>query len=465
MTFISLRGNRESLTKKSEDFKGKIIKYMISRNYILSNNSYFDGLLPDLIFNRPFIEGEKETWVESKDTDLSITNKDFLNEFGRIFNTYMEREESRKFNLFLFIRKVKNKTVWLNIFEETKGYKDDIKKIYELTKDALTDKDLQQFNSHSFTDFVYFIHSVSLVEGDYLDLVRESESIQKRDQFNLDKNLLDDKSQVLFHKELLVGNCRRITSFPEILWVGEISKKIDSDFWRNKDSIAYPYKNLVFSVKPIQNSKISEYVKQDTVQKISFDKMPVQDINQKKNIIKSLIRNFIIYKGRKIGLIYFDENHCLFFHHKNLQGQLERNYKNRQASKYFSKGGFVRHEALRIDVKEYDGSFYAIFDMAILFTTNGYEIITGERASSLYKKFPKVHIHNDGEKSKLYDWVQFLNFNITSLDNTEKEYFSLAPFEQIECGVTYEGGEDFNVTLLDFMNEEKDEKEELCPSQ
>jgi hypothetical protein len=373
----------------------------------------------------------------------------------------MGREESQRFSFFIFVKKVQNRKLWENIFDETKGYKDDTAKFFDSVKKSLDDKDLESFNSYSYDDFISFIHNVALIEGDYLNLERVSESIQKSDKFNIDKHLLEDKSQITYHKEKLVSNCKKVVSFPEILWVGERSRKIDADFWRIRDSIAYPDQDLIYSVKPIINL-IGDYVKPNTINKISLNQLAVKD-EQRRIILKYLIRSFIIYKAKKIGLTYFDNSHCLFFHHKYPRLNPERYYKGRLASKYFSKGGFVRHEALRIDVKELDDSFYAVFDMTILFTRNGFEVISGDSASALYKKFPKVYSYNDAERNKLNDWVKFLNFNITEIDNPERDYFKLSAFEQIESEVTYDGGEDFDTTLFDFFKEEKNETEEECP--
>jgi hypothetical protein len=468
MTFISLKGSRESLSGKSEDYKEKIKGYMKSRGYVLTHDSTVDGILPDLVFNRPYVDGKKETWIESKFTDLSLTDDSFLSELGRVFNGYMQRNDHQRFSYFIFGKKCLSVKKWKNIFDETKCYPDDVKGLMGSISDNLEGTDLEIFKSYTYDDFVYFINDITLVEGDYADLSRATESILKKDEFDVDQELLKDVSNVIQKKEFLTGNFVKITSLPEILWIAESKKKIDANFWKiTRNAIAYPHANKIYSVNPFQkNSEIMEYVKTETIRKINVSEWK-EDEKLKDNILKYLIKSYVIYKGRKIKLAYYHDLGCLFFHNPNPMKYNIFKHKNRVVSKYYAEADFVKHDAIRVDVKKIGNDFYIVFNMIIIFTKDGYEIITGESASSLHKKFTRKYTYNDKEKNKLLDWTKFFGFNIGSIFDLEKEHFTLTPCVDTECPISYDGGEDFDVTLLDFLNGEEQvdkEEEKKCTS-
>jgi len=456
VTFISLKGNRESLTRKSEEYKKKVIEYMKSRGYMLTHDSYFDGTLPDLIFKRIFIEGDKETWVETKNTELSLKDGKFLSELGRVFNAYIHRNEPQRFNYFIFVKKCLSQRIWKNIFEETKVYPDDVKNLMKSIEENLKGKDLENFKQHSFDELNYFVNDITLLEGDYANLSEDIDANIESEHFSVDSSLLRDISKVSTKTEKLLSNIMKVTSLPKVIWIAECKDKIGSDFWKNnRDAIAYFHKNKIYSVRPISSkSTIHQYINSETVHKINIDKW-VEDEKIKNTILKYLIKSFIIYKGRKIGLTYYQEQECLFFQdHRPYMSPVHK-YKNRVVSRTYT--GFIKHDALKLDVKQITKDFFVIFDLILLFTKNGRLVITGDESTKLHRKFRKSFTFNDSEMNKLLFWIKAFGFTTMTL-NGEQEYFTLSPPIQIESPVSYEGGEEFDTTLLDFMKDEEGEK-------
>jgi len=111
--------------------------------------------------------------------------------------------------------------------------------------------------------------------------------------------------------------------------------------------------------------------------------------------------------------------------------------------------------------------------MRFLFTLDGYEVITGKSATALHRKFRKDYIKNEREKNMLSRWIGWFNFNVKGFFDTETDHFHFSTPVNIESPITYEGGETFDTTLLDFVEDkERDfedgkelkKQEEECPS-
>ncbi len=475
MTYISLKGIRESKTVNSEEYKRKVIDYMQSKGYVNTLDSARDSILPDLIFKIPLVEGNKETWIEIKYTELRLKDKQFLNEIGRVFNGYMLRNEFKKFSYFIFAKKFKNQKLWRNIFEETKCYEKDVKDFQKSIHDSLEKEDLKQFQQHSYDDFIFFITDCSIVDADYEDLLRTIDSNKERKDYVLNQELLNDESNVLHKKEMLMSNCIKVTSLPKIIWIADCNGKIDmKDFFRNnRDAVVYFYRNKIYSVKPLKtSSRMSDYIKPKTIDKINLDNWDV-DEKTKTNIIKYLIRSYIISKGSKFGQKYCKEHRCLFFINKNPQKYPEYKHHGYLVSKYYKEADFVKHDAIQIDIQDINREFYVVFNMRLLFTLDGYEVITGKSATALHRKFRKDYIRNEREINMLSRWIGWFNLNVKGLFDTETDHFHFSTLVKIESPITYEGGETFDITLLDFLEGEEHDfeddkefkkKEEECPS-
>ncbi len=457
MTFIALRGNRESISQSSESYKTKIIEFMYIRGYLLTHDSATDGILPDLIFNRPYIEGKKETWVESKFKDLSLKDTDFLSEFGRYFNGYLRKSELQRFKLFIFIRKCSAQSNWKNIFEETKGYPDDIITLKQSIEDCLVGNDLEIFKRANNDDFSFFINDVTIVEGGYEDVSRIADSLAETDKFNVEKSLLEDKSNLKNIPEVLTSNILKVTVFPRQLWVADAKENLDKEFWEENidvEDLAYYYNKKIYSLIPISlDNWIFNYIKENTIANIELEKWK-EDKYHKINILKYLIKIFIVYKGHEIGLWYDNYLNCLFFSNNKLQDE-ELKFKNRVVSRVYRKNGeinFVKHDALIVDVNYVGNDFYVIFNLIILFTKDGKEIIRGEQARALHYNFTKEYTFNNTEKSKLLYWINI--FQLQNKTFSERESFLFSSPLTVSCPVSYEGGEIFDVTLLDFIKED-----------
>src|SRR3989344_5791839 len=275
MAFITLKGNRESLTENAEAYKNKIVEYMNARGFILIGNSSVDGNLSDLIFKRPYIEGDKETRIEAKFTDLSLYDKDFTREFGVYFNNYMKLNDKQRFKLYLFIRRCKSPNNWKVVFEETKGYEEKVKEFMEKIENSLEGEDKKTFKKFSLGDLIYFINEVMVIEGDYKQLSLNLDNL--KETYDVNKYLLDDTPKIKNVPETLVGNLVKVTQLPQRLWISDTAVFInDDEFWNVAiQECAFLYKNKIYSLeKPVSNKKLSRFVDSENSKEIDLTKLP-----------------------------------------------------------------------------------------------------------------------------------------------------------------------------------------------
>ncbi len=461
MTYISLKGIRESKTVKSEEYKKKVIEFMESRGHVKIHDSGRESVLPDIILKIPLVEGDKETWVEIKYSELSLSDKQFLNELGRFFNGYMLRDELKRFNFYIFAKKFVNQQKWRNIFEETKCYDKDVKNLMEKISQNLQGDDLIQFQKYTFDDFVFFITDCSIVEGDYEDLFREIAINKEKHDYVLNQDLLKDDSNIIHKKESLMCNFVKITSLPSVIWVADCKGKIDiKDFFRNnRDAIVYFHKNKIYSVKPIkQSSNMEKYILPKSIKKINIDTWDVEE-KTKINAIKYLIRSYIISKGKILDQRYWDEQKCLFFINKNPERYPDYKHYKYIVSKYYKgkETGFVKHDALRFNVYEINKEFYVVFNMRFIFTEDGYNVITGKSSTALHRKFRKNFSNNQKERNQLSRWISWLNLNSRTIFNADTQYFNFSRPLTIVSPITYEGGEVFESDLFDYFKSDEEE--------
>ncbi|MFA5254127.1 MAG: hypothetical protein WC367_05595, partial [Methanoregula sp.] len=77
MSLDIIGGERESLTFSGEVHKKAIRNYLESQGYTQTTDSYVEGHLADMVFYNSEVAPGREFWIESKATDVSISEKKF----------------------------------------------------------------------------------------------------------------------------------------------------------------------------------------------------------------------------------------------------------------------------------------------------------------------------------------------------------------------------------------------------
>lgn len=430
---------------------------MKQRGYFLIGDSANDGVFTDLTFKRPLIEGDKEIRVESKFTDLSLKDKDFLHGMGIYFNIF--NKSSQGFSLFVFVRKCKSPSQWKQIFDDAKSNE---KEVGELRKDILKNlegKEKEEFESVDITKFKEFLYEVTLIQGDYPALLQSIDEMKKTEKFNINKSLLDESHKVIKKEEVITSNLLTVISMPIDIWSADIKKEILSEemIGMGIDKQIYINRGKVYSFKNMEeDGELLRYLRNVSRSKVS--ELNLEE-SKKNNLFKILIKSYVISKGRKIGLAYDNLSDTLYFTYKGLKYNAK--YRGRRLFKpYFGEDKktlrFVKHDGVSISVKAYGQKYYVCFKQKLIFSKDGKkDIIRGNSASGLHHKFTQKFSYNNTEKSKLLYWIDIFQFKDSGLMN--KNLMSISEPLILKASVTFQGGEKFDADLLDYLKEDENE--------
>ena len=277
----------------------------------------------------------------------------------------------------------------------------------------------------------------------------------------------------------------KIRDLPDKLWVVSLKSGIDADFWKTSRGLfVYPLKKKLYCLNKLDNSVIDKYLDNSTWSETETLKL-TDDSEENINIIKNFIRQFIIYKGQQRGLRYDGKLKCLFFNNKKLYANLKKKRRivatvypkisnedryaslaeNRQLVKFSKKKrrgnsyqtyrldevNFVRHYGLNFYPDYFDGEFYVVFNVIIMFTKDGGEIIRGESAQKIHYSFTQKFAYNDTELSKLSYWISLLGIGNKSFSDANG--FSISIPLQIKATTSYKSGQQFDVNLLNYMSD------------
>jgi len=466
MTFTNLQGEREANTGNSEDYKKRIKKYMGVRGYAITGDSSIDGSLEDLIFKRPLADGQKETRVEAKFTELSLFDLQFLDELKNHFIKYMNSPIDNRFFLKIFVKKCKSIDKWKKIFD--KGDNNAINELKQKIESKLEEEKLVDFIEHSFDNFLNFIMDCHVIQADYDRLNHKIDKLSKSKEFKLDKKLTEENQNLEYENEKLTANMMKVLDFPKVVWIAK-AKKIENmkKFWEeNYEELIYPTRDHIISLSSMdKNKKIKSYIINDTIEKKMFEHWMDYDDPEKVNILKNLIERYIVQKGRKIGMRFNRKLNSLFYPHLNKSRLINKIGKRKVSRIFQDKEGkirFVEHNCVNINILFFNKEFYVVLDNTRLFTENGEKAVDGEIAKKLHYKFPNRFAYNNSEKSKFLYWKKLFSFDYQTLNYTM--YFKISKPIEIHSPVTSIRGEKY--TLQDvpgndlseyFLKGEEDE--------
>jgi hypothetical protein len=117
MTLDIIGGEREALTFSGEVHKKAIRNYLESQGYTQTTDSYVEGHLADMVFHNSEIAPGKEFWIESKATEVGISEKKFSHSILEYFKAWVNLPIQKRFILWIFPQKVSREKRWREIFE------------------------------------------------------------------------------------------------------------------------------------------------------------------------------------------------------------------------------------------------------------------------------------------------------------------------------------------------------------
>lgn len=410
MALFNLEGEREATTQNSEEYGKKVIDYLNLQGYSLMNDSNIEGCFQDKIFKNVKLHGKKKTVVEVKDTKLSLTQKDFLLEFGNYFKINLKEE----FNFFIFARQIASIEKWKKIFDLKRQNIKEVQNFQKKIEEVLDEK----LDSNLLLDF---INSCNIYQASYDKLFQKIEQIRDSNKYDSDEDYLNTKDNLVYKTEELESNIFKITKIPEKVFRAHLKRKSKfNTIWTDRRAHQYyQYKEILYSLRKIDDDIIEKYCDSNQeeikIKSLNLDKEDYQ------KIIQGLIRTFIICKGMD-NKLYYDRKKSFFFSkqydltHEYFKKRIDKKKPMYLSRVFYKKSkekevAFVMHRALRFQVSIINNDFFVIFDNFRIFTKDGKFMITGENAKKLNYKFAPTRSYNDAEKSKLFFLINNLTLN------------------------------------------------------
>lgn len=416
MPFFSYLGGQEVSHQTSEQYKEKIIDFMNFDGFILIRSSSSVVLTEDLVFRRPFIEGDTEIYVETKFDDVSLSDKSLLTELGRYFILYVAKKD-RPFDFYMFIRKCVNLKKWKQIFTSQSYNEETSVKLYNdiLEKSELNEDEFIRIRKMSFKAFEQFLSDTYVHQISYVRLLQE---IEKRSKNSKSLSGLDyylQEFEPFRSKEKILCNFSKFINFPSSLYVYKLKKNVTTADIYDKFPLYLPIwvkYNELYSLLVIDDLFLQFFETPD-YKVYNFKKFYKENKIEKRTVqilLKKSILNAAVDKGCDY-IKYKGDN--LYFIYKNYQ--IERQHvKGKLVSRFFNKSEspFVRHNAIKIDVREYSNIFYLILTPIRLFSNAKDELITGPDVKKLHLAFtPNRYDNNSSIKSDLKWWHTYLSKN------------------------------------------------------
>jgi len=422
-------GGAEVSHATSDLYKKKVVEFLELDGFILIGDSSRVAMTPDLIFRKPEVEGKIDIHVETKYDDVSLSDKEFLAKLGRFFISYTSNPED-SFDLYLFFRRCKNFSKWKQIFSAPSFDEDTCFTFFKaLSKNEGLNKDeRQKIAERHFEDFERFVSDTYVHQINYDVLLMRIDEIKKgrKDRSHGYDYYLRELPPIK-EKQKIVGNFVEIKDYSGLLYSYETEDGVEN--WAIYNSVKrYDPIHLeggtCYALKSA-DERLNNYVKEETC-RTSTPKEWAGEDPYKLRILQILFKKHILSSGVERGCEYhFDERdkrNILYFAHRDYTKDLTH-VEGKQVARLFkdTTAPFVKHEAIEIDVKIYDGRLFVFFSPSVLFSDQNKEIITGKKARRLHhvissSKFDNnLSIYGDMEW-----WFNFLcGKGRTCLDTSE----------------------------------------------
>lgn len=410
-------GGREVSNRTSENYKSKIIDVLHLDGYLLLRDSSSISMTPDLVFKKPFTEGETEIWVESKYANVSLHDKDFLTEIARYFISYMEKGADEKFDLYVFVRKCQNWTGWRHLFSSRLYREEEALAFYQelLEKAKLREEEREKIAHYHFGDFEEFLTDCFVHQVNYDGLLMKIEQWKKGNRRVKASEFYTREIEPLRSKEEVIGNFAEIIDLPENVYIADLKMSTRSEEMFREIPRHRPYWlkwGQIFSLFPLEDydASLRKFIDVDSLYSRDFS-MWISDSYKHRGIAQILMKRYVLERGVDVGCSYREyKGSNLFFEHENLDEELQQ-FQDKQVSRVFSYADppFVKHNAIAVSVKGYGHRNYLFLSAKNLFTEDGRTLIKGKRVMRLHEIFsPSKYETNYSVFRDLLWWFRLL---------------------------------------------------------
>lgn len=429
--FRNHEGGREASSHHGELYKDLVRDYWKAREYDVVADSKDDSITSDLIIRRTHEHGNLDLWVETKDTKLSRTETDFLNEFARYFIGYQERSEEHPFDLHIFVRYLRAPEKWERIFKVVKQTEEAVKEFYQRIKEdaELDEAEWDKLLSYPYEEFDHFVTETTTVHQMSPEkLLQATDELESSDRYEHDT--FTEEREPINNREELEPNFAEIIDPPENVYIGNVDVPNFFDGVRNliSETEAFRFRsNKVFSLRPPHEfpDYVESVVEMDTVEPQPFEDWAVEEENTelapslllreicRQNVERHELDDCVAFKYRG--------DYYLMFEHGPLEKEVEK-VMGQQVSRVFSDAAerFVRHRTAQLNVQRFNDDYFLFVLVKDHFTEDGSHmtLIRGDRKGRLHDHFAQHRYNNSQTKSRYNHWRKILSIHNRSMDNS-----------------------------------------------
>lgn len=229
MGFFRIGKEREALGQRGESYRSAVARYLESKGLRVDTESPVEGSFEDVICY------ESETWkicVECKATRMSIHSTKFLGPLCVYLTRFVRLPREARFRTLFFFEEVSTPHEFAQVFRDMNGtavaaLRGECKRLFVRIRAEHPTRDLVDPSQIPEDDFLAFIDSVDVYEGDVADLEfalakREPRAAARSSSLSIvgssaGAEALRLAAQPDSIQETIVGNLFEVLAFPEVI--------------------------------------------------------------------------------------------------------------------------------------------------------------------------------------------------------------------------------------------------------
>lgn len=349
----------------AELYKKTVIEYLESRGYYVKMDSFVEGTLADCILSRK--GEEKEYWLETKATTISLYDSRFASELGKYLAEYLIRSPQNRFRMILAVHNYRKRRIFEAIYDELN--EGNIKKLRDFIIGAADEKVKGIIRQSDFGDIRQFFEETKVIRADLQTLQERIEQIHPKPPAK--PKLIDAKyaaevlkryriNQPLDEEDNLPSNLFAL-KVPDDIYIAPTEFSSAKEIHKKNPEVIFPIYSLVggkiYTFHPFSSkSTLSKIWKVKSVKKV---KLKTWDTTKDTaNIVLFLAYRWIDEFCREKDLSYDERTESYFF----------SDSKRREFPKKvpWRKGGRTIKRSVIIPYKtEEDGSIYYYMHRAV----------------------------------------------------------------------------------------------------
>jgi len=424
LPILHLGKRRESLTGDGEAYKQRVLDYLRARDYYIKQDSFVEGTFPDAILTKK--NEEKEYWLESKATILSLSNSSFLNEFGDYLLKYLDRTKENKFTLIIALIDYRNPSLFESIFDDC----DEVAILDFLESIGKKNVEFKEtITKYGFDEIKEFFESIDVIRSSYPQLIQTIDRLSPTPskepsltEAEYASRILDNYTQnkPLIAPDTLCSNLLAV-QIPDQISVAETKYREIKDIFENNPRVRFPLFRKVgqqiYSFSELNEYPLNKIIFRDSIEKIDISEWDLYQDNR--NIILYLIYRWLEDICDIKELEYNDRTKSYYFI-RDKENEVKKSItwkpRNRTTSRDvvipMRKEGeinFWSHRATNISVLNYWGRYYIKINPRWLFSPDGLELYDGEITDRLDRAYRKSNFNrNLNQYNDFLFWKSYL---------------------------------------------------------